>query len=444
MASPQKILVGTVEIARQMYDLADGFRRLGHRARTLIARRNPQHPGLRYDIEYRQSPFSERVNGIRAFPLRHARAVVNRSYWAARLLPLLTGYDVYVFQAGGSLLPGNRDLPLLKRLGKKVIVMFQGDEIRHWSAAEPVWESFGLRLPPYYRENASLFPLAQKLTALRMAERYADVIFSVPSQSELALRPYMHVYLPLDLSRFRYHVPARDVPVVVHAPSFAPLKGTAQILEALDRLRAEGVPFELRLLEGKKNEEVIEELVGADVVADQLNVPLYGMFALEGMATGCAVAGGNREDFIPLPPNRPTLHIDSGNLYGQLRRLLTDKPLRLRLAAEGRALVEKYHDHRRVARHLLDCLAAGPGRGFDYHPTFFARRYKLPEGEALDEGLKRLTARVVRRWGLPEDVDPRDLVARGLMSCEGAGDSIPRWKDAPPAAGARAGAENVG
>lgn len=435
-----KILVGTIEIARHLYDYADAFRQLGHTAHTIVALRNPQQPDLGYDMELSVSPFSERVNAMTALPVRAARGAVNRSYFWARLLRLMTAYDVYVFQAGGSLLPGHRDLPLLKRLGKKIVASFHGDEIRHWSAAEPVWESHGLRLPPYYRENARLFPLAEKLRTLRMFERHADLVLSIPSQSELAVRPYAHLYALQNLALYPYNVPGRDAPVVVHAPSFAPLKGTAQIVSALDRLRAEGVRFELRLLEGRTNAEVIGELAAADVVVDQLNVPLYGMFALEGMATGCAVAGGNLYDFIPLPPDRPVVHINSTNLYDQLRRLLTDRGLRLRMAAEGRAFAEKYHDHRRAAARVLESLEAGDRLVPDYYPEHFALRYEPPAGEAIPEDLKRLTAEIVRRRGLPEGADPGDMIARGLMSGGGPESSapIPRWKGRPRAAGGAA------
>ena len=437
MSQGQRILVGTIEIARHLYDFADGFRRLGYQVDTVISWLNAHHPDLHYDFTlnqgFNQGLFSDRVNRIRnpiiRYPrglLNRANKLLNRSYKLTRVLYFLTAYDVYVFQWGGSLLPGNRDYPRLKRLGKKIISVFNGSDIRHWSAAEPAWQSFGLKLPSHFRERAA--SLSDKLDRLRMAEKYADVIFAQPSYTELAVRPYMHFYLPINLSLYDCNVPGRDVPVVVHAPSNRGTKGTEEILAALERLKAEGMAFELCLLEGKRNKEVIRQLVDADVVVDQLDAPSYGMLALEGMATGCAVAGGNRPGFIPVPPNRPILHIDSTNVYSQLRRLLTDKELRLRLAYQGRPFVEKYHDHVSVAQRMLECLELDKVE-YDYYPTFFAREYRLPEGETIPEDLKRMTAEIVQRWGLPEDVDPQDMIARGLMSADGLDPSkpIPRW-----------------
>jgi hypothetical protein len=428
MSKRKRILVGTSEIARHLYDVADGFRQLGHTAHTAISWRNPQHPELKYDFAI-TSPFSERFNKSRSPLIRYPRGLLNRSYIMMRRLSLLTSYDIYVFQYGSSLLPAFRDFPLLKRMGKKIICMFNGDDIRHWTAAETVWESFGLPFSKFYREREVPYTLANNLQTLRMAERYADVIYSIPSQSELAVRPYMHFYVAVNLSLYGHRVPERDVPVVVHAPSWRGLKGTEEIIAALERLRSEGVRFEFRLLEGKTNQEVIRELVDADVVIDQLDTPLHGMLALEGMATGCAVAGGNHSEFIPLPPDRPVLHVGQANVYSQLKRLLTNKALRLRLAYEGRPFVEKYHDYLKVTERMLECVE-DKSRKADYYPEFFARDYLPPQDEVIPENLLRLTTEIVKTYGLPEDVDPQDMIARGLMAAD-SDDSlndIPRWK----------------
>lgn len=431
MSKRQRILVGTVEIGRHLFDLSDGFRQLGHQVNSIVGWRNPAQPDLTYDLTT-ALPFQPPPDNLQNPFARYGRALGNRTYKWGRLARLLTAYDVYVFQFGGSLLPGNRDFPVLKRLGKKVISIFFGDDIRHWSAAEPVWRSFGLQLAPYYRavEKANGSYLSEKLRTLRMAENYADAIFSNPLQSELAVRPYMHFYIAANLSLYKCHIPRRDVPVVVHAPSFRGVKGTEEILAACEKLKAEGVAFELRLLENRTNSEVIQQLTEADVVVDQLNLANYGMLGLEGMATGCAVAGGQHYGFIPLPPDRPLWHIDSNNVYTQLKQLLTDKNLRIQLAEAGRPFIEKHHNQKEVARRILQSIEPAENVKPDYHPGFFARDYQLPAGETIPDDLKNLTARIIRKWGLPEGVSPKEMVERGLLSEDAANNIEPvlRWK----------------
>ena len=76
---------------------------------------------------------------------------------------------------------------------------------------------------------------------------------------------------------------------VLHAPNHRAIKGTAAIIEAVDALREEGVGIELVLLEGVPNDQVHQVIRSCDVIADQLVIGWYAMFAMEGMAHGRAV-----------------------------------------------------------------------------------------------------------------------------------------------------------
>lgn len=426
----KRILLGTTEIVRQLYELAEAFRILGHETHTALNSLNSFYADLPYDYLLNQGLAFPHLVQYSNHPLiRRSRGILNRTYRAIRRFSLpdfMTDYDVYVFQFGESFLPGNRDFPVLKANGKKIVSIFQGSDIRHWSATEPAREAFGLKTYAHYREGS---PLREILTKLRMAERYADVIFFQPSYGELAVRPYMHLYLAMNLDLYPFNVPKRDIPLVVHAPSKRQVKGTEEILKTLEELKAEGVQFTFKLLEGIPNTEVIRTLVEADVVVDELNESHYGMLGLEAMATGCAVAGGNHADVVPLPPDPPILHLNPANLHAQLRRLLTEKSLRIRLAEAGRPFVEKYHDRCNVAQHILNCLDSVENQECDYWPSFFARYYQPPANEVLDSNLKNLTAEIVQRYGLPEGISARDLIERNLMSQIGVNEAaLPRWK----------------
>jgi hypothetical protein len=113
--------------------------------------------------------------------------------------------------------------------------------------------------------------------------------------------------------------------VVVHAPSSHAKKGTAIILTGHEKLSAKGVRFDLRVLSEMTNQQVLEALVDADVVIDQIHVPGGGKLTLEGMACGCAVASAVREQLEPYFSLRPIWKIDPENIEQQLEQLLTDK-----------------------------------------------------------------------------------------------------------------------
>lgn len=432
MSDPKRIFVGTIEIARQLYDIAEGFRALGHDVDTGVFGRNPQHPDLKYDHSVDLGSFYGVLSELGQNPVM---SWLRPSPVAEQLKALLTSYDVYVFQWGGTLLPNNLDLPILKQLGKKVVSIFNGTEIRHPSAAIPVYESFGLRPAEFFRgEPVSLH---EALDRVRASERFADVILSQPIYGALAVRPYSHFYMAMDVSLYEHRICGRDKPVVVHAPSRRKAKGTDEILAALKQLADEGVEHELRLLEGVPNSEVMAALVDADVVIDQLDAPTYGAFAAEGMLSGCAVASGNVPDCVHLPEgDRPVFHVGAEGLVDQLRELLTNEALRVELAERGRPFVEKHHGHVAVAQCIMDRLEDG---NVDYYPSYFAKKYELPQGAALPLALKKRTAEIIAQHGLPEGASLESMVGRGLsetisgeLTRWGANDRAGEQEDEPP------------
>lgn len=408
-----RILVGTFEICRQLYDIADGLRRLGHEVDTVAVNNNPFYDDLTYDYLINQKLLYQQLANLVKEPIQ---TLIDLPEDLLGLRRFLTGYDVYIFQFGWSLLPNNRDFPILKQQGKKIISIFNGSDIRHWSAAAPIAASYGYQLPdlcweqPYTDLNA-------RLIALRMAERFSDAIFSLPFQSELAVRPYWHYYLLANLDLYTHHIPANDVPVVVHAPSRRRFKGTDQFLAVLDQLRNEGIDFELKLLEGVPNQQVLQELSQADVVLDELHSPHWAQLAAEGMASGCVVVAGCHRDYVPLQKDSPVYHVTAETLYERLKLLLTDKAVRLEYAQRGRPHIEEHYDHTKAAARLLSKLERN-GEPFDYYPAYFARAYAYPEEPKVLKNLKRLTAEIIQRHGLPEGAQPEDLIARGLIEPE--------------------------
>jgi hypothetical protein len=139
--------------------------------------------------------------------------------------------------------------------------------------------------------------------------------------------------------------------VICHAPNHRGFKGTEFVVDAISRLRAEGLRVELRLLEKMQNSEVARVLrEEADILVEQLVVTGHGMNGLEGMASGLPVIS-NLEDEAQLVPFRrwsffaecPIASASPENLVDVLRKLVTRPELRQQLGTAGRNYVEKYH-----------------------------------------------------------------------------------------------------
>jgi len=399
---PLRILLGTIEIAGQLIDLAAGFRALGHRTTTVVSERNRLFPELDYDV-YLGDATPDTVSA------------------------LLRDHDVFVFQYGGTLLPGNVDLAALRAAGKVVIAICNGDDVRHASAYA---QEFGVP-PDVLGEPYLSDPLARPLATLRLLERYATLVVSVPNQSGLALRPYQHYAYALNTSLYRAHVPDRDVPVIVHAPSNRLVKGTAHILEALETLRQRGVAFELRLLERMPNAAVRDALTDADVSLDQIWMG-YGKYAAESLASGCATATVCYPHLEPVSHVRPVAHIGADGLVDQLAALLRDRDRRRHLAHAGPSFVAEHHDRVRVCAALLeDARAAMAGTlHYDYYPDFASCRYQTPDVARVPAHLRALGNDVVEQFGLSAEASPDAMARRRVVGPWWAGTAreVPVWR----------------
>ena len=71
---------------------------------------------------------------------------------------------------------------------------------------------------------------------------------------------------------------------VLHAPNHRSIKGTSIVEDVVRRLRAEGVPVELVIVQKMPNHELKRLVQEIDVVVEQLVIGWYGIFALEAMA----------------------------------------------------------------------------------------------------------------------------------------------------------------
>ena len=279
-------------------------------------------------------------------------------------------HDAFIFLYGDTLLPYNLDLPILKMLGKKTIMWFIGSDIRYYEAYEAAAKKAGLKYyVGIYDDRKKLSNLKAKKRMIRRVERYVDYITSFPNISQLLTRKYYYFSVPVDIRNIRYNNTPNPKPLVVHAPSDDIKKGTSYVVEAVEQLKKEGYDFEFCLFRNSPNKVVRETLSRADIAVDQLFATAPGMFALESMAAGCAVLGGNIPQFSGFPQELPIIHTDPDNIYQNLKLLLENPELRRELGEKGRKYVEKYHDARKVASDILQLLSGETENLTSYEPN---------------------------------------------------------------------------
>jgi hypothetical protein len=139
---------------------------------------------------------------------------------------------------------------------------------------------------------------------------------------------------------------------VIHTPNHRNGKGSEFVIDAVERLRSEGLQVELILVEGMPNEEVRRLMTTADILAEQFLATGYALSGIEGMASGLAVmANLEREESTRVfrrfgfLDECPILSTSPETLAHNLRLLVTRPELRRQLGVAGRAYAEKYHSY---------------------------------------------------------------------------------------------------
>jgi glycosyltransferase involved in cell wall biosynthesis len=172
---------------------------------------------------------------------------------------------------------------------------------------------------------------------------------------------YMYFWDTLMLGHFSIDVdswesaavqrPASVTLRIFHAPNHRNVKGSDHFIRAVEELRAEGVDVELVVRERVSNEVIRQTMAEVDVVADQLIVGWYAMFALEAMAMGKPVLCYLRQDLLDLYEaeglldhgEMPIVNCGPLSVKEAIRGLAADKSQLAGIAERGRSFVRKHH-----------------------------------------------------------------------------------------------------
>lgn len=291
-----------------------------------------------------------RVNRV----LRMARAIA--------ILPLaVIRYDTFVLAGGGMFLDG-RELPLLRRLGKRIVVVFTGSDHRP-PYLSGVWvrDAMELGFGTMVRDTRQL------AARVARAERSAHAVVALTASAQFHRRPFadfLQVGYPFARPD-RAAVPPTPTDGravrILHCPTKPFVKGSDRIREAIAGLQAEGFAIEYREITRRPHAEVLDALQWCDLVVDELysDSPMAGV-ATEAAAYGRpAVVGGYLAAERPTSPEGPpSRFVHPDDLQDAIRTLLNDEPARLALGARAMSFVTHEWAPRDVASRIL-ALADG-------------------------------------------------------------------------------------
>ena len=179
-----------------------------------------------------------------------------------------------------------------------------------------------------------------------------DLLHVLPEGSQFL--PYASV----DLSDWRPTWRDVERPLIIHAPSQRWVKGTRYVLDAVERLLAEGAAFDFELVENMSNAEARQRYERAHLLVDQLLAGWYGGLAVELMALGKPVLSYIRSGdlgFIPdaMREQMPIVGATPDTVYAVLKDWLSRPMAEWReRGLAGRRYVEAWHDPLKIAARL--------------------------------------------------------------------------------------------
>jgi hypothetical protein len=367
-----KVLIGTYEIAGWVQQYKKGFEALGHSVTTAIYSKseffdyeydhylNDYYYKGRIVKEVQQHQYLQRL-------IRKVRNTRVDAAYKKFIHRLIDEHDLIIifwspFMADFS------EYEYIRSKGKKLVCMFVGSDARYFRAFQQEYNVSNWTFP---EEWVNADP-GYRLQFVRNAEKFSDLIYSVPDQAGFQLKPYHHLQVPIDLNGINFRNNKRAIPKVLHAPSIPFKKGTDIIEATLARLKEEGIPFEFISIRNTPHQEVLKLLTEIDVLVDEIVFHGPGALSFEAMFSGCAVATRYLQD-SPACFKPPVRSINADNIYEQLKELLTNASLRNELIEAGRSYVMQNNTAEIVARGILNNLERA-GK-FDYHPYFLRDHY---------------------------------------------------------------------
>lgn len=141
------------------------------------------------------------------------------------------------------------------------------------------------------------------------------------------------------------------------------IKGSPYVLNAIERLRAEGHPVEYMYIENKPSNQMRFYQVQADIVVEQLIYGWWGSTGVETMALGkpvvCYIRPAWKAFFLRTFPeysSLPIVEADTTSIYDVLKKLVMDPELRAIKGAESRRFAETHFDPERNAKAFAEVL----------------------------------------------------------------------------------------
>jgi hypothetical protein len=227
-----------------------------------------------------------------------------------------------------------------------------------------------LRKPAVIHHHGTLFRsqparLLAEAKRLRMVSAVSTIDLMRFAPDVLRWVPTAYDLDRLDHIRQEHRRPDDGTVRIISAPTNRQIKSTAALEAAVRTLKAEGLPVELVLVEGRTWQECLEQKATADIYFDQVGLG-YGCNAVEAWGMGIPVVAGadewtlarmRQEWNIGSRKRLPFMEATETTIADALRKLVESANLRATYGALGHAHAAKYHAQKPALTRLAEVYA---------------------------------------------------------------------------------------
>ncbi len=356
----RRVSIGPGEVAGYFSRLKTGFDELGVPCEHFVLDTNKYaYHESEYFLKATFQHIAPLINNVN-FALRQLGWIAQICIRALALIYALVRCDVFIFSGFGSFFRFY-ELPLIKLMGKKIIVIYLGSDAR-----PPIFSGRHLDdAGGYVVPVTALVEAKRMLRQIRRVEKHASLIINHTATAQLfnhSFIRFMAVGMPSHVGATKSATPEvsqTNSIRILHAPSRPRAKGSFIIEKIMNELRAEGYAIDYIELVGVSNDIVLQELQLCDFIVDELysDVPL-AMLATEAAAFGkpAVVGGYYAEQYkIDNPDSEfpPSLYVEPEKLKQAIREMIDNREFRLALGRKAQAFVRDKWAARKVANNYL-------------------------------------------------------------------------------------------
>lgn len=384
-----RIYIGNIEIAGYFTQLKEGFDLEGVKADLWFLCKNKYYnqrmPLLARINQWLFDLYKNGSNPLLRF-LALPFLVLTK---ALIFIWVLFRYDVFILNSHAYF--NFHELAVLKYFGKKIIFVCLGTESR------PLYMTGNFLLTRYFRDGEWLYEkcyrdVKKQKQEIERIEKYADLMINHPPTAlfhSKAFIAWMHIGFPCGTDEYN-PAPRNErsrIVKILHAPTLAVSKGSAEIEAMVRKLKDQGYPVEFIRLENVPNDKVLEVIKECDIVVDELysDIPLGGLGTESSYAHKPVLSAGYYaaclekdypEEVIP-----PSVFCQPEDLEQELLSLVLDRNKRLDIGDESARFVKVNWNKRAVARKYLRMIKGDIPANWYFEPE----NIKCVQGYGIQE-----------------------------------------------------------